>query len=42
MKFDELYQLKANNWQFPEKSEKKVKFGAGQFSLYFQKKSSNS
>uniref|UniRef100_A0A8C6UDY7 Discs, large (Drosophila) homolog-associated protein 4a n=1 Tax=Neogobius melanostomus TaxID=47308 RepID=A0A8C6UDY7_9GOBI len=25
MKFDELYQLKANNWQLPEKSEKKVK-----------------
>ncbi|XP_067383470.1 disks large-associated protein 4 isoform X3 [Channa argus] len=23
MKFDELYQLKANNWQLPEKSEKK-------------------
>ncbi|XP_074499817.1 disks large-associated protein 4 isoform X3 [Sebastes fasciatus] len=23
MKFDELYQLKANNWHFPEKSEKK-------------------
>ncbi|XP_059189828.1 disks large-associated protein 4 [Centropristis striata] len=23
MKFDELYQLKANNWQFPEKPEKK-------------------
>ncbi|XP_008317729.1 disks large-associated protein 4 isoform X2 [Cynoglossus semilaevis] len=23
MKFDELYQLKANNWQIPEKSEKK-------------------
>ncbi|XP_068453530.1 disks large-associated protein 4 isoform X2 [Clinocottus analis] len=23
MKFDELYQLKANNWQMPEKSEKK-------------------
>jgi len=27
MKFDELYQLKANNWQLPEKLEKKVKFG---------------
>ncbi|XP_011475710.2 disks large-associated protein 4 isoform X3 [Oryzias latipes] len=24
MKFDELYQLKANNWQLPEKPEKKV------------------
>ena len=28
MKFDELYQLKANNWQLPEKPEKKVMFGA--------------
>lgn len=27
MKFDELYQLKANNWQLPEKPEKKVMFG---------------
>ncbi|XP_061591394.1 disks large-associated protein 4 isoform X2 [Cololabis saira] len=25
MKFDELYQLKANNWQLPEKPEKKKK-----------------
>lgn len=29
MKFDELFQLKANNWQLPEKSEK-VTFGASQ------------
>lgn len=28
MKFDELYQLKANNWQLPEKPEKKVMLGA--------------
>lgn len=30
MKFDELYQLKANNWQLPEKPEKKVMLGSKQ------------
>ena len=34
MKFDELYQLKANNWQLPEKPVKKVMFFCFFFSAF--------